>query len=262
MNVGDWVQAAPLWSVFLASIVLCLAAVVMGTRLGRLSLLRNKKKEPDGPLGSIVGGLSALLAFILGFSFSMTASRFDTRKQLVLDQANALGTTYLRAALVPESPGLEIRQLLREYTDVLVEAKITNVDSALSQIDSLHGQLWNQTKSLVNQDMDSEVRSLFICSLNEVIDLHQMRKTIGLDRRIPGIVWVVLFLLTLLVMLAIGYQVAMSGARRMYGTPVLAMAFSLVILMIADIDRPGEGFMGVSQQPLIDTLESMLRDSP
>jgi hypothetical protein len=192
----------------------------------------------------------------------MTSSRLDTRKQLVVDQANALGTTYLRAALVPPPQGPEIRRLLRVYAEELAIVTIYDAESHLRKGEDIHRQLWTQVKGLVGQDMDSELRSLLVSSLNELIDLHQSRKTIVLDRRIPGTLWIVMLLLTILTMLSIGYQVGMSGTRRLRGSPVLAVAFSLVIVMIADIDRPGKGFMSVSQQPLIDVRELMLRESP
>lgn len=110
--------------------------------------------------------------------------------------------------------------------------------------------------------MDSELRSLFITSLNELIDLNQSRKTVGLQYRIPGTVWLAVYLLSVFSMLIVGYQVGMSGIRRMRGTPLLAAAFSLVIIMIADIDRPGEGWMLVSQQPIADVQQAMAKDSP
>jgi hypothetical protein len=255
-------HSIPLWLIFVFALVVAIGSVELGCQLALFFVRRKNEKEPEGPLGSLVGGLSALLAFILGFTFAMTSSRLDTRKQLVLDQANALGTTYLRAALVPPAQGLEIRRLLREYADELTVVTISDAQSHLDKVANIHGQLWSQTQALVAQDVDSEIRSLFISSLNELIDLHQSRKTIVLDRRIPGNIWIVMILLTVLSMLAIGYQVGMSGARRLRGSPVLAIAFSLVIVMIADIDRPGTGFMRVSQQPLVDVRDSMLRDSP
>jgi hypothetical protein len=110
--------------------------------------------------------------------------------------------------------------------------------------------------------MDSELRSLFVSSLNEMIDLHQSRVTVGLQYRVPGTVWLAVYILSALSMLAVGYQVGMSGVRRLRGTPVVAAAFSLVILMITDIDRPGEGLMRVSQQPIADVQQMMLCDSP
>ena len=98
--------------------------------------------------------------------------------------------------------------------------------------------------------------------LNEVIDLHQSRKTVGMLYQIPGAIWLSVYLLSILTMLAIGYQVGMAGSRRLLGMPVLAAAFSLVIVMIADIDRPGEGHIQVSQQPLADVQQMMLQDAP
>jgi hypothetical protein len=80
--------------------------------------------------------------------------------------------------------------------------------------------------------------------------------------RIPGGIWLGVFLLALISMLAVGYQVGMSGVRRLRGAPVLVLAFSSVIYMIADIDRPGAGSLRVSLQPLVDVQQSMAADSP
>jgi hypothetical protein len=262
MDIGEWMHELPLWSIFVLTLVICLGAVEGGAALAGLVLRRHPEKEPEGPLGSLVTALSALLAFMLGFTFALTTARYDTRKQLVLEEANAIGTTYLRAGLLPPAQGLEIRRLLRDYADVRATVTPENIDAALKQSEDIHGKLWAQTKALVRQGMDSEVLSLFISSLNELIDLHQSRKTVALQRRIPGTVWVVVFLLTMLSMLAMGYQIGMSGVKRLRGAPVMAVAFSLVVLMIAAIDRPTEGFMRVSQQAIADVQQMMLRDSP
>ncbi len=262
MDFGEWINMLPLWAVFVLTLAICVAAVEAGTVLARISLWHRKEKDPEGPLGSFVGALLGLLAFILAFTFGITANRFDSRKQLVLEEANAIGTTFLRAGLLPPTEGLEVRRLLREYADLRLNGTIESVDKTLKKSEAIHAQLWSQAKSLVQEDMDSEIRSLFIATLNELIDLHQSRVTVGLQYRIPGTVWLAVYLLSLLSMLAVGYQVGMSGSRRTYGTPVLAAAFSLVILMIADIDRPRAGLIRVSQQPIADVQQMMLRDSP
>jgi hypothetical protein len=262
MDFGAWISLLPLWAVFVLTMVLCMSAVEAGAALAGIALRQRPEKEPDGPLGSLVGAVLGLLAFFLAFTFGMTATRFDARKQLVLDEANAIGTTYLRAGLLPQEHGLGMRRLLREYADLRLALTIDNYPENLERAEAIHGQLWSQTKSLIQADMDSEIRSLFIASLNQLIDLHQSRKTVALQYRIPETVWLVVYLLSALSMLAVGYQVGMSGMRRLRGTPVLAASFSLVILMIADIDRPGEGLMSVSQQPIADVQQSMLADSP
>lgn len=258
---SEYFGMLPLWAVFMLTLVICVGEVEIGAALARLALRRKHEKDPDAPLGSLVGALLGLLAFILAFTFGIAAARFDSRRQLVLEEANAIGTTYLRAALLPKTQGAEIRRLLREYVAVRLNITMENLDEVLAQAGDIHGRLWEQAKLLVQEEMDSELRCLFINSLNQVIDLHQCRVTVGLQYRVPGSVWMAVYVLSSLSMLVVGYQVGMSGARRLYGTPVVAAAFSLVILLIADIDRPGEGLMRVSQQPIADVQQSMLRDS-
>ena len=252
----------PLWVVFVLTLATCLAAVEAGAVLAETVLRRRQEKEPDGPLGSMVGALLGLLAFFLAFTFGIAASRFDSRRQLVLDESNAIGTTYLRAGLLPRTQGLEVRRLLREYADTRLTISPENVVERLKKSEQVHGQLWSQAKLLVKDEMDSELRSLFVSSLNELINLHQSRKTVALQYRVPGSVWFVVYLLSALSMLAVGYQIGMSGTRRLLGTPVLAIAFSLAILMIADLDRPGDGLLRVSQQPIADVDQMMRIDSP
>jgi hypothetical protein len=262
MDFGNWIGMLPLWALFVLTLLLCMSAVEGGAALAGIVLRHKHEKEPEAPLGSLVGSVLGLLAFILAFTFGMTASRFDARRQLVLDEANAIGTTYLRADLLPEKEGLEIRRLLREYADLRLNTANRNVHEIVKSSTDIHSRLWAQTKLLVREEMDSELRSLFVASLNELIDLHQSRVTIGLQYRIPGTVWLAVYVLTMLSMLAVGYQVGMSGIRRLRGTPVLAAAFSLVIVMTADIDRPAEGLLRVSQQAIADVQQMMLGDMP
>ncbi|MBC7852518.1 MAG: hypothetical protein IAF94_03695 [Pirellulaceae bacterium] len=256
------INMLPLWAMFVLTWGICIGAAEAGSALARAALRKKNDKDPEAPLGSLVGAMLGLLAFILAFTFGVTASRLEARKQLVLDESNAIGTTYLRAGLLPQTQGLEVRRLLREYVEVRLTVTPENVQEALNKSEEIHGRLWSQTKSLVQEEMDSEVRSLFITSLNELIDLHQSRLTVGVEYRLPESVWLAVYLLSALSMLAVGYQVGMSGVRRMQGTTVLGVAFSLVIVMIADIDRPGEGLIQVSQQPIADVQRMMLRDSP
>jgi len=261
MDFGQLVNALPLWLLFALTMALSLMAVGSGTWLARISL-RHEAKEPEAPLGSLVSAVLGLLAFILAFTFGMTGARFDDRRQLVLQESNAIGTTYLRAGLLPQHQRIEVRRLLREYVDVHLKVTVATLPETLARSEELHRRLWAQAELLVREDMDPQLRGLFVASLNEVIDLHQSRKTVALLYRIPGPIWLSVYLLSILTMVAIGYQVGMAGARWMRGMPVLAAAFSLVIVMIADIDRPGEGNIQVSQQPLADVRQMMLQDAP
>jgi hypothetical protein len=261
-GLTEFFSKVPLWGVFLLTLTLFIGLVELGAPLARFVLRRCGEKEPDGALGALIGALLGLLAFMLAFTFGLAANRFDTRRQLVLEEANAIGTTYLRAGLMPQPQGNDVRRLLREYVDIRLNQTHIDMQGVLRKSDAAHDALWAQTKSLAAADMDSELRALFVEPLNETIDLHQSRVTIGLQYRVPTIVWIVMYLLASLSMLAVGYQTGMSGVRRLRGTPIVAAAFALVITMIADIDRPADGLISVSQQPIADVQRMMLRNSP
>src|SRR5262245_43442707 len=113
-------DALPLWGLFVAILVVVLLSVECGYRLGKDRRSRHEQ-EKEAPLGTIVGATLGLLAFILAFTFGLAANRFDTRRQVLLNEANAIGTTYLRAGMRPES-GEQIRGLLRDYVRARLDA--------------------------------------------------------------------------------------------------------------------------------------------
>jgi hypothetical protein len=246
----------PLWGLFLVIVVLFLAAVEGGYRLGdyRRGL---PGPEKDAPVGAMVGATLGLLAFMLAFTFGMASSRFDTRKELVLDEANAIGTTYLRAAMLPERRE-EIRALLRSYADARLEAFRSGwAAEQILRSEAIQNQLWSAATALGLQHSESIVVGLFVQSLNEVIDLHAKRVTAGLRNRIPGAIWAALLTIATLSMGAMGYHGGLVGTTRSLAIIVVAVTFSAVINLISDLDRPQEGSLTVSQQALIDVRQSM-----
>jgi hypothetical protein len=248
----------PLWGLFLVIVVLVLAAIEGGYRLGSYRH-RRSDREKDAPVGAMVGATLGLLAFMLAFTFGMAASRFDTLKQLVLDEANAIGTTYLRTAMLPERRD-DIRALLRSYVDARLEAvRSGRVEEEILRSEDIQGQLWSSATAVGLQHPDSIVVGLFVGSLNELIDLHAKRVTAGLRNRIPGAIWVALLTIATLSMGAMGYHAGLVGTTRSLAIIVVAVTFSAVIALIADLDRPQEGTLIVSQQALIDLRQSMNR---
>jgi|RhiMetdeSRZDD1v2_1073273.scaffolds.fasta_scaffold21094_2 hypothetical protein len=113
-------DALPLWGLFLAILLLILLSVEGGYRLGKYRRSRSEE-EKEAPVGAMVGVTLGLLAFMLAFTFGLADARFDTRRQVLLDEANAIGTTYLRAGMLPDRCE-DIRTLLRDYVDVRLEA--------------------------------------------------------------------------------------------------------------------------------------------
>jgi hypothetical protein len=113
MPVTEPIDALPLWALFIVILLVVLLSVEFGYRLGKYRRARHEQ-EKEAPLGTMVGATLGLLAFILAFTFGLAAARFDARRQALLDEANAIGTTYLRAGMLPER-GEEVRRLLRDY---------------------------------------------------------------------------------------------------------------------------------------------------
>ncbi len=251
----------PLWALLAVTVVLILLAVEAGFRLGRWRL-RRAEHELDTPVGAIVAAILGLLAFLLAFTFGMAASRFELRRELILDEANAIGTTYLRAALVPEPHRAEIRTLLREYVDRRLEAVEPGATvPALARSEELQGRLWAQTVRVAEKN-PTPITGLFIQSLNEVIDMHAKRVTLGLRNRIPMTIWGALYFTAVLAMVGVGYHEGLTSSNRTLATVVLVVTFSVVLWLLADLDRPQEGLIRVSQQAMIDLRKSMTPSEP
>jgi hypothetical protein len=233
-----------------------------GYRLGkwRRSHVTDEKEQP---VGAMVGSILGLVALVLGFTFSLAASRFDARRTAVLEEANAIGTAYLRSQLLPEPERAQIARLLREYAEVRVHAtEEGQTQQAIVRSEALHAQLWSQAAIAAEKDTHSIVTGIFIQSLNDVIDLHSKRVLVGMRSRIPLVIWLGLFGLAMLGMAAVGYQAALCATRRSPAMLALVLAFSVVLLLIADLDRGQEGLLRVSQQALVDLQESMQSAPP
>jgi hypothetical protein len=253
------IDLLPIWGFFLVTIVLAWLCTEAGYRFAGY-MRKQGNREKEAPLGAMQAGMLGLLAFILTFTFGMSASRFDARKQLVLAEANVVGTTYLRAQLLPASHSEEIQRLLREYVDTRLEAvKPEKLEAAIIRSEEIHTLLWKQAISVSQETPDSFAAWIFIQSLNDVIDTHQKRLTTHLQR-IPETIWGFVYLIAGISMFSMGYYLGLSGSRRSIATVALSVSFSAVIMLIVDLDRPQSGMLKVSQGALIHLQQSMLVD--
>jgi hypothetical protein len=256
MGNDGLLDAIPLWVLFIVILLVALLSVECGYRLGRYRRSQHKE-EREAPVGIMVGAILGLLAFVLAFTFGLAAGRFDTRRQVVLDEANAIGTTYLRAGMLPERSE-QIRALLRDYVDVRLSAvRSGNIAEGIRSSENIQERAWKEAETVAEENPNSIVVGLFIQSLNEVIDLHAKRVQASVRSRIPGAIWLGLFAVAVLSLAAMGYLEGLSGTRRSLAVFAVAVAFSVVIELIADLDRPLEGVLRVSQQALIDVQRSM-----
>src|SRR5262245_48849035 len=134
----------PLWSILPLTVVFGLAAFEFGFRVAHYRQQQHQE-EKESPVGGLVAGTLGLLAFMLAFTFGLAGSRFEERRQVVLSEANAIGTSYLRAEMLPEPMRTEVKNLLREYVDVRLEGvQQGKLDQAMAKSEELHARLWAQ----------------------------------------------------------------------------------------------------------------------
>jgi len=247
----------PLWTAFLFT----LASMLLFTELGyRLGGWRGKRanKETESPVGSIVGAQLGLLAFLLAITFSLAITRFEERRQVLLNEANAIGTAYLRADMLPEPDRSQVRQLLTQYVDVRIAAVQTGaIEAAVKRSEEIHAQLWPRVTAAAKADPHSIPTGLLIEALNAVIDQHATRLQASVQNRIPGTVWFVLLSVAAMSFLIIGYHGGLAASARSPAIAVVAIAFSSVFWLVLNLERPHEGALRLSQQSLIDLRQSM-----
>ena len=252
----SFLDAFPIWTIFPITFVVGLISVEIGRRVARLWRQRAKDKA-EAPAAPTVAATLGLLAFLLAFTFGMASSRFEERKQAVVAESSAIQTTYLRAAMLPEPMSTDARNLLRQYVDVRIAGvQSGQLQQAVTKSEELHKQLWAVTMAAAQKER-SPMTSLFIQSLNEVINLHEKRIIAGVHNRVPLPIWIGLYLLLVIAMAVMGYYEGMSGTMRSLAVFGMVIAFSAVLSLIADLDRPGQGLLQVNQQSMLDLQRSM-----
>jgi hypothetical protein len=247
----------PFWAMLLIIAAVAWLAVELGFRVGRSQRKRHQGERGEA-VNAIQASIVALLAFLLAITFGMAAERYGARKAAVTTEANVIGTCYLRADLLPEPIGSEVRSLLRDYVDTRLRGVETGqLRAAIDRSEGLHAELWSHAAESVSMNPGSHGPALFTESLNAMIDLHEIRVVAGVYNRIPMGIWVALYTVSILAMLSVGYGMGLSGSSRSMTTLALALAFSIVMALIVDLDRPQAGLLTIGQNAMMDVRESM-----
>ena len=247
-------------AMLLAAIGLFFVALEVGYRLGVRR--QAKSDEPDKThANALHGAVLGLLALLLGFTFAMAVSRYETRKTLMIDQANAIGTASLRGRLLPQPHADRTASLFREYVESRLQYNAAGTDNnavaaAENRAANLENQLWEIGRVLLAEDPRAQPASLFVQALNEVFDIREERR-FALDDHVPGAVTFLLFAVSIAAMGLISYSCGLNGRRRGYANLTFACLIALVLIIILDIDAPRAGFVQVSQDSLIRLQQSL-----
>jgi hypothetical protein len=229
-----------------------------GFRIGRaVSRRRGRDAEVPG-IGTVTAGMLGLLAFTLGLSISIAQGRFDARRGLVVEEANAIGTAWLRAGLVEGTEGQEIRRLLAEYTQVRLDyttapAGVARIDALNDATNALQTAIWREMTTLALRQ-PNPITSSLAGALNAVFDMS-LAQRFAYESRVPmEILWMLLGG-SVLAIGAMGYQLGLGGHRFPLLSTLLIAMWVGGMLLITDLNRPREGHIKPDPKPLIWTLQ-------
>lgn len=244
----------------LALFAVVLIAVFGAGEIGRLLGTRAVGRG-GGNVSTLEGATLGLLALMIGFTFAMALSRFEARRDAVVNEANAIGTTALRARLLPEPSRSEALKLLKEYAKVRLEItqSVLNASvfkSAIARSNQIQETLWQNTIAVAAMNAAIVPTGVFIQSLNEMID-SQAKRLAAVSNRVPNIVFLALYGVAVVAFALVGYANGLEKRRVRLPTYLMGAIVGSVILLVQDLDRPTAGFISVSQQPMIDTIASM-----
>lgn len=247
------------WLVLGILCVLLALAAEAGFRLG-FRLHEKGDEARKGQIGGVQGAILGLLGLLLGFTFSMSANRYEARRALVLQEANCIGTTYLRAALLTENRQPAVENLLRRYVDARIDfyeagEKLARQREVERVTSGLQGELWAHAVGAA-KEAPTPVTVSFIDSLNDTIDTDAARVN-ALRTHVPSAVWLLVLMVSVCGCCVNGYSAGSSGRRNGFASWVLPLMIALAITFIADLDRPRGGMIGISQQPMLDLRESL-----
>lgn len=255
---GACMDNIPFWAIFSLTVAFGLTALETGFQLA--SRLRNTERSLESSsIGTMVQATLALLAFLLAFTFGMSADRANDRRLLVVEEANSIGTTYLRAGYLPEPASGKVREMLKHYVDlrILRSPDQTEVRKVFAASEKIQDEMWNQALQFGKANMNSVVGALFIDSLNQTIDLESKRMAAALNSRVPDTIWIGLYAVVFFGLASLGYQGGKNEARSWPLTTALILSFAVVLTMIVDLDRPSEGFLKTNLSPLIELSKKL-----
>ena len=242
-------------------LIAILAANELGYRGGRW-WQKNTDEEIKGQTVAITASVLGLLALLLGFTYNMSVQRYDSRAAAMLDEANAIGTAFLRISLIPDQYQQQARQLFAVYAQERVASgQLTIVDETDRQTmlkreaDTLEA-IWRLAIAAADTDPRPVTAGLFIQSLNDMIDARDKRHAV-LERSVPPIVFYLLFTVVVLSCGFLGYGSGLSGRRANIATLLLTSIIVAVMFILIDLDRPRRGYIQVNQAPMLQLLDTI-----
>jgi hypothetical protein len=222
--------------------------------IGR-SLHRHMQAPDHEELRFVLGGTLTLLGLIIGFTFSMSVTRYDQRKNYEEQEANAIGTEYVRADLLPAADAAKVRTLLKNYLDQRIVEYETRNREELRQIDARTARLQNEMWSTVTAPATAQptpIAALVVAGMNDVLNSQGYTQAAWWNR-IPTAAWILMIIISIFCNLLLGFG---SHEKKAVVLLILPVALAISLLLISDIDSPRSGLIHVRPQNLESLAES------
>jgi hypothetical protein len=240
----------------LATAAVSIVSLKIGFRLARTG--DRPRREQEAHVRTMTGAAVGLLTFMLVFTFWIASSHFNQAREVVLDEAGVIGTTYMRADLLPEPYRMEIRNLLREYVDVrLAGIQSGNIDQASSREEEVRRRIWSKTMAAREATGNPIFDEFLRRSLSKFIALHTRWIGVQKEFNISTVVWVALYVIIALTMISIGFHAGMTNMSKAPVIPVFVLLLSVLMFLIADLDTPQVGALRVNHWSLIELRNTM-----
>lgn len=233
-----------------------LLAIEIGLRVG-FSAKNSATEASRSHVSAIQSSILGILALLLAFTFSLSLQRFDSRSEAVVNEANAIGTAYLRAQLLPDSLRDDAQVALREYLELRVQASaVSGIERAereelLTKTARSQTTLWGFARRAAEANPNPVTSGLFIQSLNEVFDAFG-RRVAALDRHVPEMVLLLLYVTFVMAGAIVGFASGAGGHRPSMASYIMIVLMVVLVFIILDLDRPRRGVIEVSQKSLYD----------
>jgi len=258
-------QLDSIWVVAALLVAMNLTAE-LGSRLGRRWFPRADDLR-RGHFVAVLSSLLGLLALLLSFTFAMSANRYDTRRQLVVTEANVLGGLYLQSGLLPETPRRQFKGVLREYVDFRAQAAAlrrdpteAHVAQRVAESDAIFRRMWNVIQEEALAQPPTHGAEAMLRGLVDAASIHRERLQ-AFEGRVPDAVIWLLLCGALVAMTAVGLAGGLGNHRGVPARVTVSILICGTIYVVLDLDKPHQGLIQVSQTPMLG-LERVLDDDP
>lgn len=262
----SWLDEQSSWVVVLALMTAMLASAEIGYRFGE------RRHELTGETGRghfnlVQAALLGLLALLLGFTFNMSSLRYEARRQLVVDDANAIVALDLQSRFLPDPQGANFRRLLRQYVDLRTDTSAIKRDlfkdalaGRIAQAEILHRRMWDLVQAEVQSDHTPKGVDGLVPLLSDTLSIQSKRMN-AYESRVPDTILVLLFGAAIMASTAVGYSSGLARHRGVLAATMMTFLVGGTVYAILDLDQPAQGFSQIEQAPLLRVKQQIEQET-